>query len=246
LTLHIEAILLDLDDTLLGNDINGFINNYLPLLANFVSPHIDPSIFVDELMIGTQAMVDNTDPVLTNEEVFWSVFYQRTGLDRATFKPTVDEFYGKEFGKLRPLTHRVPEATRVIEYCIKQGFHVVIATNPLFPLAAIEQRLDWAGIPVTEFRYDLVTSYENMHASKPRSEYYQEILTKVGATPELAIMVGDDWSNDIEGASQAGLYSFWINLLEDGSTNNLPGLVRSGNLGEFYRMLTEGDIQIAE
>jgi HAD superfamily hydrolase (TIGR01549 family) len=246
LTLQIKAILLDLDDTLLGNDINGFVNNYLPLLASYVSPHIDPRIFVDELMNGTQAMIDNTNPALTNAEVFWSVFYQRTGLDRAAFEPTVDEFYRKEFGKLRPLTRRIPEATKVIEFCIDQGFRVVIATNPLFPLTAIEQRLDWAGLPVTSYCYDLVTSYENMHASKPRSQYYNEILSKVGATPEYSMMVGDDWSNDIEGASQAGLHSFWIKLSDDDSSKVQPGLIGSGTLGEFFQILTRGDIQLAE
>lgn len=246
MTLQIKAILLDLDDTLLGNDINGFIDNYLPLLAGYVSPYIDPSVFVDELMNGTQAMTEDTDPATTNAEVFWSVFYERTGLDKAAFKPIVDKFYRTEFRKLRPLTHRIPEAKKVIEFCIEQGFRVVIATNPLFPLAAIEQRLEWAGIPLNSYRYDLVTSYENMHASKPHSEYYNEILSKVGATPENSIMVGDDWSNDIEGASQTGLYSFWIKQSDDDSTKVQPGLVGSGTLGGFFQILTEGDIQLAE
>ena len=53
----------------------------------------------------------------------------------------------------------------------------------MFPHQAVEARLAWAGVPVTEYPYTLVTSYENMHAAKPHQAYYQEILAKIGCRP---------------------------------------------------------------
>lgn len=241
----VRAILFDLDDTLLGNDSNGFLKSYIPLLASYVSPYIDEGRFVDELMYGTQAMIRNTDSSMTNAEVFWSVFSARTGLEKAKFEPHVALFYQTEFGKLQTMTHRLPEAASLIKSCFDQGYRLVIATNPLFPKSAIEQRLAWAGIPVTEFSYDLVTSYENMHACKPNREYYDEILARLAVDRELAIMVGDDWDNDISGATQAGLHTFWITQDADRSSAEQPGLLGKGTLDAFYRFMNEGNIKPA-
>jgi HAD superfamily hydrolase (TIGR01549 family) len=241
----VKAILFDLDDTLLGNDIDGFLSSYIPLLASYVSPYIDEGEFVDELMNGTQAMISNTDPSMTNAQIFWSVFSARTGLDKAEFEPHVEMFYQNEFGKLRSKTNRLPEAARLLRSCINEGYRLVIATNPLFPKSAIEQRLAWAGVPVTEFSYDLVTSYENMHACKPNREFYDEILAHLSVEPELAIMVGDDWDNDIGGATQAGLHTFWITQETGSSSVEHPGMLGKGPLDAFYRFMIEGNIILA-
>ena len=133
----------------------------------------------------------------------------------------------------------------MIRSCLDQGYRLVIATNPLFPRAAIEQRLAWAGVPTTEFRYDLVTTYENMHACKPNREYYEEILSRLAVEPELAIMVGDDWDNDIGGATQAGLHAYWITQDAGKSLIEHPGLVGKGSLDAFHRFMNEGSIKPA-
>ena len=90
-----------------------------------------------------------------------------------------------------------------------RGLAVIIATNPLFPTTAIEQRLAWAGVPVDEYPYALVTTYENMHAAKPQPAYYREILAAIDCPPDRALMVGDDWKNDIAPAAAVGLHTFW-------------------------------------
>jgi HAD superfamily hydrolase (TIGR01549 family) len=241
----VKAILFDLDDTLLGNDIDGFLSSYIPLLASYVSPYIDEGKFVDELMNATQAMIGNTDPSMTNAQMFWSVFSARTGVDKSEFEPHVEMFYQNEFGKLRSQTHRLPEAASLIRSCLDLGYRLVIATNPLFPKSAIEQRLAWAGIPVTDFKFDLVTSYENMHACKPNREYYDEILAHLAVEPELAIMVGDDWDNDIGGATKAGLHTFWITQNSRRPSIEHPGMLGKGTLDAFYRFMNEGNIKPA-
>ncbi|MFN2188876.1 MAG: HAD family hydrolase [Candidatus Promineifilaceae bacterium] len=243
MTISVKAILFDLDDTLLCNDMSGFVSSYVPLIAQFVQPHIDSAFFIDELMLGSQAMVENQDRNLTNAEVFWNLFYARTGLEEVLFMPVIEEFYDSEFSKLQGLTRPVPGAPEIVRYCMDEGYLVVVATNPLFPLSAIKQRLSWAGIPMSEFDYDLVTSYENMHASKPWPDYYEEILRTIGVDPEEAVMIGDDWSNDIEGASAAGLYTYWIDSSTTGESGNIPGLIGQGSLVDFFQLVKNGEIE---
>ena len=87
---------------------------------------------------------------------------------------------------------------------------VIIATNPLFPRTAIEQRLDWAGIPATEFDYALVTTYENMHATKANPAYYREIIEKLERQPKECLMAGDDWDRDMLPPASIGIPIFWV------------------------------------
>jgi FMN phosphatase YigB (HAD superfamily) len=121
---------------------------------------------------------------------------------------------------------------------------VVIATNPLFPAAAIEQRLAWAGVPINEFAYSLVTTLENMHTTKPHESYYAEILARIDCPPGMALMVGDSWKNDIIPAAALGMATYWIppdaepapdaTLLRGwGTLEALYGQVQAGWLAEL-------------
>lgn len=211
LTMKIDAVLFDLDDTLLGNNMERFLPSYFSLLSEYARPlFADKKQFVRELLYGTRAMIGDTDISLTNREVFWRAFAERTGLDEVEAEPFFNRFYDEQFGQLKAVTERRPAAPEAIRLCFEVGAPVAIATNPLFPLAAIEQRLAWAGIPVSEFAFSLVTSYENMHATKPHKAYYCEILEHLEAEPERSIMIGDSWQNDIAPAVSLGMHTFWI------------------------------------
>jgi HAD superfamily hydrolase (TIGR01549 family) len=206
----IQALLLDLDDTLLGNDLDTFMKGYFALLGAYARPKFDEASFMPHLIQATQAMIANTDPRRTNDQVFWQAFEGLTGGRRADLEPFFQRFYDTEFDRLRPSTVARPAAAALVGAARERGLAVVIATNPLFPRVAIEQRLAWAGIAVNDYDYALVTTYENMHAAKPQPDYYREILSIVGQPPERALMVGDDWRNDIAPAAAAGLRAYWI------------------------------------
>jgi hypothetical protein len=79
----------------------------------------------------------------------------------------------------------------------------VIATNPLHPLEAVEQRLRWAGLPTEG--YALITHSGNMHFAKPEPAYYAEIAARVGVEPDEAVMIGDSPTNDITPAQTIGM-----------------------------------------
>ena len=207
---EVDAVLFDLDDTLLGNNMDQFLQAYFPMVAEYVQPVMEGKRFLAELMAGTQAMIANQDPNLTNREVFWSVFCERTGLDQETMEIFIEGFYRDRFGALREFTTCRPVARKIVQLCLDHDVLVIVATNPLFPQTAIEQRLEWGGISAEDFDYALVTGVENMHFAKPHVSYYQEILGKFDLSAERTLMVGDDWENDIVPADQLGLMTYWI------------------------------------
>lgn len=235
----IQSLLLDLDDTLLGNEVDVFMHRYFGLLSAYAGQIFDTTTFLPQLMQATRAMIQDTNPALTNDQVFWLAFEELTGGRRVELEPFFQRFYETEFGQLKSSTTLRPAAATLVRSARERGLSVVVATNPLFPLIAIEQRLEWAGLPVSEFDFTLVTSYENMHAAKPQPAYYREILAAVGVEPGRALMVGDDWKNDIIPAAAAGLFTFWI-APDDATPQDTSLIAGQGSLDDLAQRVNGG------
>lgn len=236
----LQAVLFDLDDTLLGNNMDTFIPSYFALLSRYAEPRMPRNDFLRELMICSRAMVESRDTAVSNRDIFWQIFQHRTGLDANEMEQFFDIFYRDHFPQLAAVSTLKTPARDLVQSCFDRGWKVVIATNPMFPRRAVEHRLAWADLPVTEFAYDLVTTYENMHATKPHPAYYREILDRIGVPASAALMVGDDWENDIEPAARLGCHTYWIN----GSADALPPdpslATGYGTLSQLHKLLGVG------
>jgi len=202
-------VLIDLDDTLLSNDINGFVPVYFQALRNYVSS-VPGDLLIKQILYATQKMVEKNTPSQTLEHTFDEHFYTALGYQKEELKPVFDRFYAEAFPELKHITHSVPEAIQLIEGLFAKGSQVAIATNPLFPRTAILQRLAWAGLPLEDYPFSLVTSYEEMHFAKPNIAYYAEILGQLG-WPELpAVMIGNNVADDLKPAAELGLPTFLV------------------------------------
>ena len=242
----IRSILIDLDDTLLGNDMQDFLPRYFALCGQYARRYMPEEQFMQALMSSARATLMDTDPETTNREVFWRHFGQLTGVDTTAVEADFDNFYRNEYEQLQDVTVHYPAAAKLIDDCFRLGLKVVIATNPLFPRRAIAARLAWAGVPLAEYPYALVTTIENMHATKPHAAYYREILERIEISPHEALMVGDDVERDIEPAFNLGLYTYWVRLpgaqllegvtaTECGTLEELSELIRDGWLSSLNR-----------
>jgi len=240
--MRFKAVLFDLDDTLLGNPMDAFLPLYIPAVAAHAMALLpDESFdFVPHLLKATRVMTRNTDPAYTNDDIFWQVLARETGVDwlargaRAHF----DRYYDTAFEQVRRVTTPRQTAVDMVAWGQAQGGEVVIATNPLFPQRAIEARLRWAGLPVTDHTFDLVTCAENMHATKPQVAYYEEILARIGCDAADVVMVGDSWRNDIEPTAVLGMANYWIVTNEPEPSD--PNLVSGyGSLDDFFAALQE-------
>jgi len=204
------TLLLDLDGTLLDNNMDSFIKGYLTAFGRHVRSVIDPDVFGGELLSGTKQMVMNRLPNRTLEETFNLSFYTAINHNKEDLRSVIDSFYCEVFPTLKDLTKAKPEAVNLVETAFERGYQVCIATNPLFPLTAILQRLEWAGLPVQDYPFLLVPSYETFHFAKPNPAFYSEFLGVIGQPDGPVVMVGNDPVSDIMAARQAGLATFWV------------------------------------
>lgn len=202
------TFLLDLDNTLLTNDMRRFLPPYIEMLSARLAPYAAGKDVARELVATVQAVVANADAVRVNLERFMAGFTARLGCSADEITAAMTHFFAEDYPRLRQFTAPRPAAPRLVRRLLEMGCRVVVATNPLFPATAIEQRLAWAG--VADFPFARVTTMENSRFAKPDPRYYQEILEAVGAVAGQCWMVGDDPQNDIIPAAGLGMKTWLI------------------------------------
>ncbi|MHB9145523.1 MAG: HAD family hydrolase [Symbiobacteriia bacterium] len=195
----IKAVLFDLDGTLLPLEQETFLREYLQRLAAKVAGLVPPDRFVKQLMASTLAMTANREADRTNQQIFAADFYPKLGVPEETLMPILEDFYERDFGNIRTIVTPDPAARQAVTAVLARGLDAVVATNPVFPMTAIRQRLDWAGLADLPFK--LVTSYEDSHFCKPNPEYFLEVASRTGRQPESCLMVGNDVGEDLVAAS---------------------------------------------
>jgi FMN phosphatase YigB (HAD superfamily) len=237
------TVLLDLDDTLLISDMEKFLPAYLQALSGFLDD-LPPKETIRQVLVATRHMEMNRDPSKTMEEVFDASFYPGLGINKKDIWNKIIQFYDEVFPTLQTVTQTKPGALELVDALFEQGHRVIIATNPLFPQAATYHRLAWAGFPVNQYPFSLVSTYENFHFSKPDPAYYAELLAQSGWPPDPVVMVGDDLDMDILPVSKLGIPAFWIS--QHNPPANMPETVRSGEIEDVLPWLKEISDTISE
>lgn len=236
------TILFDLDDTLFSNSTHVFIPAFLELFCQNLGKHVtDPSDLATKLVSATQSMAQNNDPGKDLKQVFDANFYPSIGWSYQDLEPEILEFYQNSYPKLKQLTSPIPEVPALIDQLIERGHEIVIATNPIYPQMAVEQRLAWAGLEDYISSFKLITSYENMHFAKPNPAYYAEILGQLGWPENPVVMVGDDINADITPANQLGIPTYWVNSDYDYTQDGLKQTSGSGPQHQFVQWLDQQD-----
>jgi FMN phosphatase YigB (HAD superfamily) len=233
------TLLLDLDDTLLENDIYKFLPHYLKALGKQLAAFVDPVKMASELLSATDQMIRNPYPDRTLEKSFDELFYPRIGVEKQAVSGILRDFYEVQFPDLAPLTNPRPAAVSLVEGALQNGFTVGVATNPVFPVRAIQHRLNWASLAAEKYPFALVTSYENFHYAKPNPAFYAECLAQLGWPDQPAVMVGNSLAEDLIPAGIMNLPGFWVSASQDPLPDNLPGLSRKGSLEEVAPWLQE-------
>lgn len=205
------TLLLDLDDTLLDTNIEQFVPAYFQALSNHLESRVQPNAMLAALASGTRRMLANQHPAHTLQEIFDAEFFPQLGISREALQPEIDRFYDEIFPSLGALMRPRPDAAPLVEWAFAQGFCVVVATDPLFPLKAIHHRLRFAGLPPEQFPFALVSSYETFHFTKSHPAYFAEVLGRLGGGEGPALMVGNDADRDLGPARALGLPTFWVN-----------------------------------
>lgn len=205
--MSIKVVLFDLDGTLLPMDQDVFVGAYFGLMAKKLVPYgYDAKKLVDAIWAGTAAMAKN-DGSRTNEEVFWDVFSAAYGKDAKADIGLFDDYYRNDFPAVKDSCGFNPAAAESVATLKEKGFMLVLATNPIFPKIATEERMRWAGLEASDFEF--YTTYETSRFAKPNPKYYQDIVEKLGVEPSECVMVGNDVKEDMV-AAKLGMKVFLL------------------------------------
>lgn len=207
-----KAVLFDLDATLLNIDMDYFLKKYFQKMMVMVAEWglKSPDKFVQKVLKSTDVMIADLNPNTTNEEAFMTDFFTDGRYsDHQSVQAFLNHFYEAGFPELAQYCQPFQGIPEMMARLMDKGFKVVIATNAVFPMTALEQRMSWAGIG--SLNYDLITSFEIMHFCKPHPQYYREITEMIKVDPADCLMVGNDMGEDLPAAG-IGMKTF---LVED-------------------------------
>ena len=201
------VVLFDLDDTLFDHKycsraglvavqrmfagrIDGAIDEvefiYRTLLEEWHEKVLDGSISIDESRIERfRVLLSGEQTVATDDESLAAARCYREAYLTA-FRP-------------------VPGAIELLQR-VKAERSIGIVTNHIVS----EQVKKIATIGVDSFVDELVVS-EEVGVAKPDARVFEAALSRLGGTPDEAVMIGDSWSSDILGATGLGIRAIWLN-----------------------------------
>lgn len=208
MTKHLDTILFDLDGTLLPLEQNAFVETYFSLLAKRAAAlgYDDTRFFLKALWQGTRAMLHNNGSML-NSERFWTDFSRSLGEGVQALENEFYDFYATDFNQTRAILDRQYDTRALLGGLRAKGYAIALATNPLFPLVAVESRLGWIGLKPADF--DHITTYDNSRYCKPNPGYFRDLLATLGKEPGQCMMIGNSPGDDMA-AAELGMPVFLL------------------------------------
>lgn len=234
----VNTILFDLDGTLLRMGQKEFIEAYISRLTKvFARMGYDAKAAVDALWAGTAAMVRNDGGAL-NRERFWKSFAEKLNLSEDEItraEAACDNFYQNEFEEVKSIAEYTDISANLVRDAADKGYLVALATNPLFPLCAVETRLSWIGLTASDFAH--VTHYGNSTFCKPNPEYYREVLRAIKREPQECLMIGNNPAEDMVACS-LGMEGFLVSGHVEGEFDSDNTPFKQGTLDELAAHLS--------
>lgn len=141
----------------------------------------------------------------------WAPTYRRESWLTALAAQSVnDERLAGQLGERFPVERRrrrevYPEVTAVLDRL--RGSHALgVVTNG----ASCLQREKLAAANLSRY-FDVVVVSAEVGAAKPEPVIFEHALAQFGVPSANALMVGDSFTRDVEGATRAGLDAVWLN-----------------------------------
>ncbi len=226
----IQAVLFDLDETLL--DLNGdlFLEAYIDALAEFMPPLMAPDQFRQALW-SAAASLGPSHPEMTNAEMLWTSIGAQTGHPPDQVAARVDAFTQTDLSLILPGGGPVVGARPAVESARAAQLKVVVATNPIYPSEVIHERLRRAQLD--DIEWDGIATWD-FHSTKPYPAYYVEWTRRLQLAADECLMVGDDYFNDIP-ARDIGMQTFYVGApltgIDVGPSGSLIDLATSIQVG---------------
>jgi len=222
-------ILFDLDRTLWDFDANAF-NNICSLLDSFGLGDIDKKGFFSTYervnhLLWSQYEKGHIAKDLLRHERFYRTLLEY-GIDNREFSVKLGEEY---LERMPYQTVMMPHAIEVLTVLKERGVKMALISNGFKEVQYKKiKNCSLDGF----FGAVLISEEQGVH--KPSPIIFKRALNAIGGVKSEALMVGDDFANDIEGAMIFGIDQFFYNYkqlpCDGGPTYN------SGDLRDLIRV----------
>jgi HAD superfamily hydrolase (TIGR01549 family) len=220
----LRAVLFDLDDTLIDHrhaahaamtGVRGRFPAFraVPIEALAAEHHRILELLHSEVALGVRAVADAR--VERYRRLFAFVG------DEGRHAPAAAELHRRLYQANRC---RVDGALEVLTL-LRRSVRIAVVTNN----TVAEQTEKLATFGLASLVDALVTS-EEIGAAKPDGRIFAAALARVDCVAADAVMVGDSWRHDVEGARAAGIAAVWLNregaaVVQDPSVAELRSLL---------------------
>ena len=103
----------------------------------------------------------------------------------------------------------LPGAEELVRYLAKK-YPLTVVTNGFIEVQY--EKFDKSGLRDC---FSHIVLSEEVGCQKPNPRIYEEALRMNGVSAEEAVMIGDSWNSDIQGAINAGIDQIWIRKSKD-------------------------------
>ncbi|MDW8300269.1 MAG: HAD hydrolase-like protein [Anaerolineae bacterium] len=208
----IKVVLFDLDATLVRVQTDAFVREYIRLLADTLAQQLQVPAerCAQAIRTAIRAVIADLDPTCSNRAVFERTFAETLAMPLDVLRDAFERAQTAIFPTLEPFFAPEPVAMPLLRSLLEREIAFAVVTNPVFSLETIRQRMIWGNLPL-DLPYALITNLDELHFAKPQPHLYEEVLARIGYEPDQAIMVGDDFQNDIAPSQAIGMHAYWIN-----------------------------------
>ncbi len=198
-----EAILFDLDGTLLGANNFALGVDFVRKFVRFHRPFLGKLKSI-QFLHSLRSAIEKGKSTETNFDRGLKIAAQFYGTDSKRADRVLHRALRKIFYAMKSHFFPMKGAKELVDWA-RTKYPLYLATNPVWPLEFVELRLKWAGIPPQWFKG--ITHSRRMHSCKPDVDYYTEFLKQEQLTANHCLHIGNDFHKDLI-ARRVGLSVF--------------------------------------
>ncbi|MBX3278717.1 MAG: HAD-IA family hydrolase [Acidobacteria bacterium] len=151
------------------------------------------------------------------ERIWWKRLVAEVFGDEARH-PRFDSFFEAVFEHYRSAQAWTvyPEVTTTLAELRRRGFRLSVVSNfdsRLFDILA--------GLGLSDY-FASINLSTHIGAAKPNPAIFESVLNRHKTSPDLALHVGDSFSEDVQGALAAGLRAVFLDRINTDSQNEAP------------------------
>nr|WP_297175177.1 HAD-IA family hydrolase [uncultured Agathobaculum sp.] len=204
--MRLKAVLFDLDDTLYTSFQEGDAYGYEQLAAWAEAElHVSGEAFAESFRQSRRHLARQQPgmPPIHDRVLFAQRALERMGLNAIRYARQAHRIYWEAvFAKMELR----PGVTALLDEVRLAGINTAVCTDMLADIQMEKlERLGLAG------RIDYLVSSEEAGMDKPAAPVFWLALQKCGCLPNEAVMVGDNFRHDVQGAMDAGMRGVWLN-----------------------------------